>query len=384
MSTLTLPDPLVAAENAREARAVRFQRRFHGRLLTRLPRVAKCGRYHNGSLDGGVVVRKGETGAFFSGVQTCASVWACAVCQAKIGQRRALEVRDGVTRWLAAGNVAHFVTFTIPHSRIVDENGEAQLVPLADSFADVAACFKRMLQGRSWRHLRRTFGVEGYLRTLEATYGEANGWHPHIHAVVFTGPLSDDKRDALYRALWSRWEAVLLRDCGLVASRGAFDAEPVCSGDGLGRYLMKLGLELFRHDLKEGRRSDRFTPWQILDAASDGEAWAINRWSEWETVTKGRRCMTWSRGLRKLLGLVDVDPEQLLLDHSAGSHDADPVDACEACERQPGLIVAVIDPRTWYGITLLRGADHQLLDLVERDGSREQLDLLLATVRQRT
>lgn len=365
--------PTGPTEASQDGRDLRYGRRWHARRHTTHKRIAGCGRWPTGGDRAGVMLKRTADGTcFLSGVQSCGSVWLCAVCQAKIGQRRAVELSDGITRWLAAGNSAHFVTFTVPHRRSVALVPVLGLigalpftVPLSFTFDAVASSWRSSLTGRAWRSYRRAFGILGYVRTLEATWGQANGWHPHIHAVFFIdGRLTDERRAALYEVLWSRWHDAVWRTIGYRPDRAAFHAEEVANGEGLGRYMVKLGLELHRHDLKQGKRPDRLTPWQILDAASDGHPAAVRLWQEWERVTFGRRCMTWGVGTRALLGL-----------------GADKTDEEVAAEELDGEDVLLIDFAMWHHITKRPCADSRLLRHAETGGITHVL-LWLRALRQ--
>lgn len=337
----------------RSSRHQRMTRRWHVRRFTSLRRVAGCGRWDTGALDGVTLRKQPEgDGCYYNGVQHCGSVWACPTCQATIGQRRAAELAEAMQRWLDDGHGAHFVTLTIPHTK---------RTPLRRSLDAVAKAWTRSLTGRHWMSTRKAFGIVGYVRTLEATYGEANGWHPHIHAVFFTDKvLGPDAQANLYATMFTRWQAAVQNVAGLTPHANGFKAEPVQQGTALGQYLIKLGLELHRGDLKQGKRGDRHTPTSILDEAATGTPWALVRWKEWEKATFRRRFMTWGVGTRATLGITA--PEK--------------TDEELAAEMQGGDIVAHIDAYLWHKITSHPGADADLLAVAEQDGAPGVLDWL--------
>jgi hypothetical protein len=112
----------------------------------------------------------------------------------------------------------------------------------------------------------------------------------------------------------------------------------VWTGDGMGAYLTKVGddeatpgLELARADLKAGRGASR-SPFRILeDHLQRGDAADWRLFSEWLTVSRGRRTLEWSRGLRVLL-LPDEDERS---------------DEEVAAEVDPAVNVAAIAPDVW-------------------------------------
>jgi hypothetical protein len=113
---------------------------------------------------------------------------------------------------------------------------------------------------------------------------------------------------------------------------------PVWTGDGMGAYLTKVGddeatpgLELARADLKAGRGASR-SPFRILeDHLQRGDAADWRLFSEWLVVSKGRRTLEWSRGLRALL-LPDEDER---------------TDEEIAAEHEPAVNIAAIAPDAW-------------------------------------
>ncbi len=105
---------------------------------------------------------------------------------------------------------------------------------------------------------------------------------------------------------------------------------PVETAGDLGGYLTKVeggwgaGLELARSDLKRGRRGGR-SPFELLAEAAEGDVLALMLWLEYERATKGKRAISWTRGLRKML--IDVADEDAPSDEdlAALAPDADEV-----------------------------------------------------------
>lgn len=295
------------------------------------------------------MVRVNDGVAHYSGLQSCGSVWACPACAAKIRQARADELESAIDQWLARGGGVEFVTFTIPH-------GERDA--LADTFDLLADAWRKgVLGGRGFALDRRVWGIPAWVRTVEVTLGP-NGWHPHIHALLFTDrPWTPRQRAMRGAALFARWSRFVHRATGQACSRQAFRI--VGAAEGAGRYIAKvqesdswrLGLELTRSDLKTGRRGS-VTPFELVEAAHDGEAWALARWWEWEQVTRGRRMMTWSRGGRTTVGLLEEAPtDEELAEEEVG-----------------GELVLSLNPSSWARIAQKPGAEAGLLNAVEDGG----------------
>lgn len=338
-------------ERRSASRSRRYLARWRLRHFTQFKRFAGCGKWLNGSADGQVMIRIQEGTAHYSGLQSCGSVWSCPACAAKIRQHRADELEHAIDGWLAQGGGVEFVTLTVPHTLTDD---------LSTTFDRVAEGWRLgVVAGRWFRGVRTTFGIEGYCRTVEVTYGR-NGWHPHIHALLFTRrPLSGRGRAGLGALMFRRWARWVERAGGGTCSPSAFRI--VGGAQGAGAYLVKvqdrsgqvkrLGMEFTRGDLKTGRISS-LTPFELIGPAHDGEAWALARWWEWEAVTKGRRCLTWSRGCRQLLGLnADEPTDEELAEVEIG-----------------GDLVLVLHPDTWRRVVGEAGAESGLLRATEAGG----------------
>jgi hypothetical protein len=81
------------------------------------------------------------------------------------------------------------------------------------------------------------------------------------------------------------------------------------------KYVGKWGLaeEMTKAHVKKGTVSSR-TPWDLLRAAATGDVQAGRLFQEFVIVFKGARQLSWSRGLRKTLGLDDELADQDIVD----------------------------------------------------------------------
>jgi hypothetical protein len=308
------------------------------------------------------MVKRNERSAFVSGVESCGRIWLCPVCAAKVRNRRGDEVAEGVGRWIGKGGDAHFFTATLPH-----DQGDA----LSASLSVLTESWRMLTRGRAYQAEKRSHGVVGTIKAVEATYGRS-GWHPHIHAVV----LVEKQVETLdmfdwYRALDERWARALVAN-GWSAGKAPyrFRALPVQLGDSgraLAAYVTKvqdagLGNEIARADLKGGKKSSR-TPFQILaDFGSFGDVEDLELWHEYEAATAGKSAIRWSKGLRSLL-LPDV---------------AEMSDEEIAAEEQDGDNVAAVLPHTWRAICDIPGAYTAVLEAVEQDGWEGLIRTLIA------
>lgn len=194
----------------REARRQRFARRSvssrwltaatiaeHGAddFVKMMPRPGSCG-WAAGEAVG---VHKAEDGpARFSGVQSCSSVWSCACCGALIRGRRSEEVQDAAAWWeKSQGGSFLFLTLTVRHYA-ADTLGR--------TMDALTGAFTAMINGAPWKRFSRTHGIRHFIKSQEVTLGWDNGWHAHLHVLLFVdlpGAAADLATDAA-----AAWDAV--------------------------------------------------------------------------------------------------------------------------------------------------------------------------------
>lgn len=315
--------------------------------MTKLPRLAFCGRYLVGDFTR-VHVKDGS--AYYCDVQTCGSVWSCPVCAARIRQRRAQEVERIAVEHLATGAGVGFLTLTFPHSRGDD---------LASMLATLTKCWDRVQQSARYRRHAAALDLLGFIRATEVTYGAWHGWHPHLHLLLFAGRDVTAEEWAVLRDVVSEvWSGAVVK-----AGRDrpgevvGVTLAPVLTA-GVGRYLGKvqdhygepssIGRELQRGDLKKGRKRSR-TPFELAEAAVQGVVPELPLWWEYERATKGRRAIAVSTELRRRYGFDDRADEDL------ASADVD-----------GEAVTTITGPQ--YALIVQAGDEALVLDLAEEGG----------------
>lgn len=328
-------DAKKAEQRRIDQRRARYQLRNVVRDVSRIPRLARCGRRPiDSTLPPAVLVRSYPGGdvAHYSGLQLCGSAWSCPVCAPRIRQERALELDAAGVTWIdrhGAGAVK-LLTLTMPH-----DYGEA----LRDLLATIRGGFAALVSGRAWQTLKADYGLAHYVVAHDVTHG-VNGWHPHLHIVLFgTRAFDVAELAALERAIWQRWSRTVAerghrlptREHGVKleqARRRADVARYVCqvvTGDvAADRRAWSVAHEVARGDLKTAHAGHQ-SPWQILEAIAarpradrDGvpdqaRADLLELWHEWERTTRGVKAIRWSRGLRAAVALgEELTDEQLV------------------------------------------------------------------------
>lgn len=293
--------------------------------LRRVTKVGLCKRFSilpNGEVHGiATPMPDGDVQIGFKGLLSCGSVWVCPVCSNRIAQVRAEQIGTAIERWEGMGGKVAMLTLTMRHDR-----GQS----LDELWSALSYAWSKVTSGRAWVRAQGEHGsrVNGkvripWLRSVEVTHG-VNGWHVHVHAMLFLR--GDADLDGLAASVFARWESALVRR-GLaapVARQGGLHAKWFDNAaEAVADYLTKsvysgtpvqAGMELTRGGHKKGRKGGR-TPFQILadcvigqnDPESSPAKFARDMaiWYEWERASKGRRQLTWSRGLKEFLGIDD-------------------------------------------------------------------------------
>lgn len=312
-----------------EWRTYRFRMRRVARDMTSRRAVMKCGTSHYDRFASppdfrSVKILEMNGRARIDGTIHCKNPWECPTC-AEVQSRSASELlRQAVNQNRRAGGGSLTVTLTLPH-----EAGDA-LRPMQ---RHVAEAWGFVQSGAPWiRHAAR-LGIVGVVRTLEITHGP-NGWHPHLHVLIFTAnPLDASQLAQCQDFLYQRWARAIGKPNKLTGVRYGEPSRArgvVVRATRRADYLGKWGAteEMLAKQYKAGRAGHR-NPWQILrDVVERGGARDRWLWREYCTAMKGAKQLTFSRGFktRFALAVQVAGTEQLELG---------------------GLLVAEIEGNTW-------------------------------------
>lgn len=303
----------------------------------RKDRVADCLRKLS-DVAHGVEVRynPASCSAHYRGLQTCGSVWHCPVCAAKISEQRRDELARLVEKHVAAGGSVWMTTYTVSHKKTTD---------LADLVANFLAARRKMRQGRRGIRLREGFQVVGTVSVLEVTWSPANGWHPHVHELVFS---SDPNMSPVgyEKAARSAWRDAASAH-GLTMNAHGFRIDRTFGA--VADYIAKFGhepegkpwgveSEISKGHTKQARSKDGMTPFALLGAAADGLAWAAPLWQEFCRVFKGRKQLNYSAGLKAMYQEEETTDEDL-------THQGETSEALTLAELTPGQWDAIVEVR---------------------------------------
>ena len=244
------------------------------------------------------------------GVITCKNVWTCPACSSKICASRGPEVERAMKAHIANGGYVFLVTRTFPHEMDM---------PLKELLEKEGKSRNGFRNSRRWRNGKNA--RVGYICSLEVTRGE-HGWHPHTHELIFATPEAfGDVKEGEDGKLSSRLIDELkeewfeqLRKAGLCDRRQMSDVLAhgldVRGGQKAAEYVSKFGKdqkwgmsrELTAHPAKMGqRKGGGVHPFQLLAWSDSGDVEAGRLFLEYAEAFQGKRALSWSKGLKKLL-----------------------------------------------------------------------------------
>lgn len=334
--------------NDEKRRLQRWEMQTAARTILQHGRLQQCYRV---AIDQVRVWRRPTTSTYYRGLRVCGMVWACPVCAAKIAERKRVELIAAMEQHRAAGGSVLMLTLTVPHSR------EDEAFSLTDRLLKAFTAFGG--GKRSWKALLP--GVVGSVRALEVTHGLANGWHPHLHVLVFLE--GDVDQEHYERVLLDQWAKVTKR-------HGLADVNEhglrLDGAEKAGKYATKWGLEdeMTKAHLKQARKGGNRTPWALLADYTQGDKHAGHLFREFFEAFRSRHQLVWSRGLRARFGLGQEKTDEELA--------AEQVDAQD-------VLVARLSAEDWKTIRKndLRGVVLELL----RTASWEAVEMLLSHYR---
>lgn len=257
------------------------------------------------STDVPVFLDQAHGAAHFGNLATCGSVWSCPVCASRVSERRRLEIVKASDAHKAEGGSLLMVTLTFRHTR----------------FDDLRELLLRQRKALAWmrghwdyKSMCETFGLSGRIRALEVTHSDKNGWHPHVHELVFVdGKLDRDAARQIRNRIFSIWQEACRRNgLGIPNRQAGVDVQ--CA-DALNKYLTKHGgswdatNEMVSAQAKTGRNGSK-SPWQLLDESKDSTRSAF-LWHEFASAFFGSQQLVWSRGLKRRFGVSEMSDEQI-------------------------------------------------------------------------
>ena len=285
-------------QEAQRRVSVRFELLNAARDLLPKERVANCLRFRIDAVRPIEVLYSPDTAsAHYGNVAACGSVWTCPVCSAKISERRRIELQEVVDTWLSQDRGIVLLTFTLQHRQ--GEDCEDVLDGLLEAHRD-------LWRYRAGIELRHDFGILGRVRSLEITHG-GNGWHPHVHVLLFLGrKLSNFEAKRLRNQTSDLWSHILSKKARYASAVHGVDMR--FADNEIADYVSKFGSdwsvahEVAKSHVKVGTGKNRL-PNNLLADYLQGDIEAGKLWQEYAKAFKGKTQLQWTKGFRSLIGL---------------------------------------------------------------------------------
>lgn len=284
------------------------------------PAVCGCGYPADTADSVNVHLRPGDDGrvrAGVSGIYRCKSPHNCPICAPPAAKKRKDRLARAIDACYAKGGHVALVVLTASHSASST---------LAEVKAMVSKASDRARSGRAWAEATERHQIAGSTVGPESTFSRANGPHYHQHLIVFSlGSAADAQAGA--DILAARYMAAVRAAGGKISGKYGVHVEVAADAQAAGEYAAKgsAAWEVSGSITKTDTRSaGSLTPWDLVNAAFEGDAWARARWDEYVVVMKGTRSCVISPSLKKALGLDEPDDDEVE-DGEQQHHEADEV-----------------------------------------------------------
>lgn len=294
-----LGDDFVILRSKAQLRVKRFLLQEEACKLLPSERVNNCLKKRI-SKDKGVLVKYNPVtkAACYGNLQLCSSVWSCPVCAAKISEKRRSELKQGIARHRKNGGHVYLLTLTNSHH--FGDN-------LMELMAGQKKALKYLWSDRKSKEHFAELGKVGHITANEVTHGE-NGWHPHMHILLFFDKEVDIEELQMFIANY--WQ-----HCCKKANLKKPSLDHGCDitdGSFADRYVSKWGLEeeMTKGHIKKGREGGN-TPFDLLRLSEQGCERSGQLFQQFAAAYKGKRQLFWSSGLKDLLGVPKTTDKQL-------------------------------------------------------------------------
>lgn len=256
-----------------------------------------------------VAVDFNSKNAFYTGLQTCGSVWTCPVCAARITEVRRQEIAQAIEGAYKQGYQSAMVTFTFPHDN--------QML-LEDTLKQQAKALALFRAGNAWTCYKKKINFLGLIRALEITHG-SNGWHPHTHELWLIDPKTKERAFKAY--ILRRW-IECLKKVGLLPQKPSKQQLAAVKKHSVDvKMNCKASDYLAKADSSANWGIDR----ELAKAANKGKGKGLHPFEllaedtlrnqklfiEFVLAIKGRSQLFWSHGLKEKLDINQLTDEQI-------------------------------------------------------------------------
>lgn len=242
----------------------------------------------------------------FTNLTICKSVWACPVCAYKIQSIRSKQLIEAMRLNRILGGSSLFLTLTFPHTR------QDELSLLLVSFSKALSSMKAR---RRFKAIINELGIHSKVRSLETTWGEANGWHPHSHEVYFSDRiLTVPEVEKLNAVIYEEWrKACIAAGLGEPSKKYGVKIDYLKSekdDQKIGSYMCKFAHEVAMSGSKTSGDENRYTPFSMLVELQNNYNYRLAcKYREYVEAFQGKRQIFGLTELLKRFGLDDKSDE---------------------------------------------------------------------------
>ena len=188
----------------------------HHKYDDRLKSFRLCGSQgnKNPAFQNHIVITRSKSGAKSSilGLNSCHSSWGCPRCTAKILMNYGIRIAAAIDALATKNLIPFMVTFTMPHHR------KMPCKLTFDILRNAWQKFRRENKKARYKTDRKNYrganpygkfceelGIKYFVKMYEFTWGEDNGWHPHIHAIYWVPAHNLSKVKDYHQSLIDYW-----------------------------------------------------------------------------------------------------------------------------------------------------------------------------------
>lgn len=299
-----------------------------------------------------------EQKAHYGNVIRCGSVWVCPVCAKKITEKRREELSIANSLWKFGVAIKSYDFKSVPFFHDLKKSKKIFIGPIRPSlkyvrgftylitltnphYANDSLISLREKQklamdyffgDRMGKSIFERMGKLYHVTNYEVTYGK-NGWHPHHHILVFSDKyLSISDFSKSHDSLSDHWSNCITK-AGLRPLK-EFEKTVACDlrdGTYADQYIAKWGIEheLTKGHIKKGKQGG-LTPFDLLRLSFDNipisssyfdfttqtmveiKKTPSDLFKEFAYSFKGACQLSWSRGLKDVFGLRDVQDSEIM------------------------------------------------------------------------
>lgn len=284
--------------------------RYIAQSITKNHRVNSCSRLHykDTSIE---VWQAHNKKSYYKNLFACSSVWACPVCRYKILNKRKSEIIELCKRAQADGLKVGFLSLTQQHKLY------RSISQLNDQMHFVSESWRYLMSIPALKRMMKKARFE-YVRGLDTRYNKKNGFHPHLHLILFA-----DSREDLQFISDTIIDYWITRSPESTKINQRY--RPVYDNfeEQLTNYITKMNLaDEITNPYMNKKSNDSINPLDTLRLIEEKDFTdysydeCVKIYNDFIHVTKGMRSITYSAGFKKKYKITELTDADIVNDTS--------------------------------------------------------------------